>query len=92
VGFAFHVEVVIRAGEPDYAAAANAEPNEAVAQRVNVDPKCALDRLPRVEGPQCRRRRPERRRQLSYALPNRRASRATYLTVCSKPVTLRLQR
>ena len=45
MGFAFHVEVVIGAGESDYAATAGTEPNEAVtAQRVNVDPKCALDR------------------------------------------------
>jgi hypothetical protein len=47
MGFAFHIEVVIGAGKPDDAATAGAKPNQAVtAQRVNVDPKCALDCWP----------------------------------------------
>jgi hypothetical protein len=49
MSFAFHVEVVVRAGESDYAATAGAQPNQAVtAQRVNVDPKCTFtfDRRP----------------------------------------------
>ena len=52
MGFAFHVEVAIGAGESDYAATAGTEPNEAVtAQRVNVDPKSAFDvALPRLPG------------------------------------------
>jgi hypothetical protein len=52
MSFDFHVEVVIGSGESAYAATADyaataAKPNQAVtAQRVNVDPKCALDRWP----------------------------------------------
>jgi hypothetical protein len=52
MSFDFHVEVVIGPGESAYAATADyaataAKPNQAVtAQRVNVDPKCALDRWP----------------------------------------------
>jgi hypothetical protein len=47
MSFAFHIEVVIGAGKPDDAATVGAKPNQAVtAQRVNVDPKCALDRWP----------------------------------------------
>jgi hypothetical protein len=47
MSFAFHIEVAIGAGESDYAATADAGPNEAVtAQRVNLDPKCALNRWP----------------------------------------------
>jgi hypothetical protein len=52
MSFDFHVEVVIGPGESDYAATADsaataAKPNQAVtAQRVNVDPKCALNRRP----------------------------------------------
>jgi hypothetical protein len=43
MSFAFNVEVVVRAGESDYAATAGAQPNQAVtAQRVNVDPKCTF--------------------------------------------------
>src|SRR5262249_5240847 len=45
VCFAFHIEVPIGAGKPDDTASASAKPNQAVtAQRVNVDPKCALNR------------------------------------------------
>jgi hypothetical protein len=47
MSFAFHIEVAIGAGKSDHAASADAEPNQAVtAQRVNVDPKCALNRWP----------------------------------------------
>jgi hypothetical protein len=45
MGFAFHVEVVIGAGKSDCTATANTKPDEVVtAQRVNVDPKCAIGR------------------------------------------------
>jgi hypothetical protein len=52
MSFDFHVEVVIGPGESAYAATADyaataAKPNQAVTvQRVNVDPKCALNRWP----------------------------------------------